>query len=129
MQVMPSDDFGDDVTQITSTTPINRETTPLIVNQPKKWFAFCRSVEICPCSNRSSFMYVLSIQMDLVHKIAFEMVFISIDTRQPIFGVSCAFLWNFFSHSTHSFVNSPAKCSYPLIFHLLFTFVKVRRRL
>lgn len=46
MQVMPSDDFSDDVTQITSTTPINRETVPLITNQPKKYLFFCRSVKI-----------------------------------------------------------------------------------
>lgn len=46
MQVMPSDDFSDDVIHITSTTPINRDSTPLIHNQPRKWLFFCRSVII-----------------------------------------------------------------------------------
>lgn len=46
MQVMPSDDFSDDVIHITSTTPINRDSTPLIQNQPRKWLFFCRLVII-----------------------------------------------------------------------------------
>ncbi|XP_055302902.1 probable phospholipid-transporting ATPase IIA isoform X2 [Sitodiplosis mosellana] len=41
MQLMPSDDFSDDVIQITSTTPINHDSTPLIHNQPRKWLFFC----------------------------------------------------------------------------------------
>lgn len=46
MQVTPTDDLSDDVAHLTPTTSINREATPLIVTEPKKWFSFCRSVEI-----------------------------------------------------------------------------------